>query len=89
MLFGIFTLFTAISLSTAAMEPTDTDALASGTGTVNAVMAAEREVNITHKPIPALGWPGMTMDFRLADAVSLEGIDAGAEVIFRLRPPRA
>jgi Cu/Ag efflux protein CusF len=82
---GILALFTAISLSAAATEPTGSDALASGTGTVNAVMAAERKVNITHGPIPALGWPGMTMDFRLSDTASLEGIETGAKVIFQLR----
>jgi Cu/Ag efflux protein CusF len=58
---------------------------ASGTGTVNAVMAAERKINISHDPIPELEWPEMTMDFRLADAVSLEGIEAGARVTFQLR----
>jgi Cu(I)/Ag(I) efflux system membrane fusion protein len=57
----------------------------SATGKVNAIMPAERKVNITHDPIPALGWPGMTMDFRLADSVSLEGVEAGSEVVFQLR----
>jgi len=57
----------------------------SATGKVNAVMASERKVNITHGPIPALGWPGMTMDFRLADTASLKGIEAGSSVEFQLR----
>ena len=57
----------------------------SATGKVNAIMASERKVNITHDPIPALDWPGMTMDFRLADSANLEGIKVGAKVEFQLR----
>jgi Cu/Ag efflux protein CusF len=84
-LFGILALFTTISLTAAATGPAGSDTPASGTGRINAVMAAERKVNITHEPIPALGWPGMTMDFRLSDTASLEGIEVGAKIIFRLR----
>ncbi|MBW2240805.1 MAG: copper-binding protein [Deltaproteobacteria bacterium] len=56
-----------------------------GAGTVNSIAADERKINITHDPIPALGWPEMTMDFQLADAVTLEGIEPGQKVEFRLR----
>lgn len=41
--------------------------------TINAVDTAARIINVSHGPIPAIGWPPMTMDFGLA-----EGIDAGA-----------
>src|SRR5215213_10191194 len=35
---------------------------AHATGTVNSVDAAQRKINLNHGPIPALGWPSMTMD---------------------------
>jgi hypothetical protein len=44
---------------------------AQGTGTVNSVDASGHKINLTHGPIPALGWPGMTMDFAVAPAVDL------------------
>jgi Cu/Ag efflux protein CusF len=66
----------------AACAPSD---VASGTGKVNAIMAAEGKVNVTHEPIPALDWPGMTMDFRLAETATLEGINVGDTITFRLR----
>ena len=77
-------LSTAIFVSVAATACAPSDVV-SGTGQVNAIMATERKVNITHDPIPALEWPGMTMDFRLADTVTLEGIDVGDTITFRLR----
>jgi Cu/Ag efflux protein CusF len=65
-----------------ACAPSD---VVSGTGKINAIMAAEGKVNVTHEPIPALDWPGMTMDFRVADTAMLEGIDVGDTITFRLR----
>lgn len=56
-----------------------------GTGKVNVVKAAEHKVNVTHDPIPELGWPGMTMDFRVAESVSLEGVEAGSKIQFHVR----
>jgi Cu/Ag efflux protein CusF len=55
------------------------------TGTLNSIDATANKVNITHGPIPALEWPGMTMDFQLGAGVSLEGIEPGAKVSFQLR----
>ncbi|MBW2280925.1 MAG: copper-binding protein [Deltaproteobacteria bacterium] len=80
------TLTLAAALSTfSAPEASAADEVISGTGKVNAVMAAERKINLTHDPIPALGWPGLTMDFKLSDSVKLEGIDVGDTVRFTLR----
>ncbi len=39
---------------------------AQGTGVVAAVDAKASTVTLKHDPIPALGWPSMTMDFRAA-----------------------
>jgi Cu(I)/Ag(I) efflux system membrane fusion protein len=55
-----------------------------GTGTVNEVFADSRKVNITHAPIEALGWPEMTMDFALSDAVDPALIRPGSRVEFTL-----
>lgn len=44
----------------------------------------ERQLRITHEAIPALKWPGMTMAFKVAPGVSLEGLGPGAKVTFTL-----
>jgi Cu(I)/Ag(I) efflux system membrane fusion protein len=41
-------------------------------------------VSITHEPIKSLGWPGMTMDFALANSSLAKGIHAGSEIDFEL-----
>jgi Cu/Ag efflux protein CusF len=83
--FLILAFFTTIAIPAAVEEASAAGDRVSATGKLNAIMTSERKVNITHGPIPALGWPGMTMDFRLADTASLEGIEVGAKVAFQLR----
>jgi Cu/Ag efflux protein CusF len=41
---------------------------------------------ITHGPVPALGWPGMTMRFLAESADLLEGVRAGDRISFDFRP---
>lgn len=53
-------------------------------GVVNSVNLAAGTVNITHQPIKALGWPGMTMDFSLQDRGLLKQIKRGETVDFDL-----
>lgn len=55
-----------------------------GTGTVDAVTAASRQVKLTHAPIKALGWPAMTMDFATAEGVDVSKLKAGDKVDFEL-----
>lgn len=57
---------------------------AHATGTVNAVDAAQKKVNISHGPIQALGWPSMTMDFAVAPSVDLSRLKPGSRVEFSL-----
>ena len=57
---------------------------AQGTGTVNSVDASGHQINLTHGPIPALGWPGMTMDFAVAPAVDLRTLKPGTRVDFTI-----
>ena len=57
---------------------------AHATGTVNAVDPAQHKINLSHQPIPSLGWPAMTMDFPVAPSVDLSRIKPGSRVSFSL-----
>lgn len=57
---------------------------ASGKGTVNAIDKANGVVNISHEAIPALKWPAMTMDFKVADKNTLSHVKSGQAVNFGL-----
>lgn len=41
-------------------------------------------VNVSHEPIPAIGWPAMTMDMPLAPDAVIDGVAIGDEVILML-----
>jgi Cu(I)/Ag(I) efflux system protein CusF len=56
-----------------------------GSGTVNAVDAAGHKVTLNHNPIPAIGWPAMTMDFAVAHAVDLGALKPGMRVTFTMQ----
>ena len=43
-------------------------------------------ITVTHEPIAALGWPAMTMPFRLARPELAAGLGAGDAIRFDLRP---
>jgi membrane fusion protein, copper/silver efflux system len=53
-----------------------------GEGSLDAVDAAAGTVTLTHRPIPALGWPAMTMDFTLVRPDLAAGIAPGTPVRF-------
>ena len=52
-------------------------------GTLDAINT-DGTVSITHGPIKTLGWPGMTMDFALANASLASGIKIGSAITFEL-----
>ncbi len=54
-----------------------------GLGILNAINA-DGTVSITHEPIKSLGWPGMTMDFVLANSSLATAIQPGAAITFEL-----
>ena len=54
-------------------------------GVVKAVDAKSGAVTVAHDPVPALGWPAMTMSFKVASGVVLSGVKVGDRVKFRLR----
>jgi len=55
------------------------------TGTVKNVDATAGKLVIAHDPIPALKWPAMVMDFRLADKALAGKVKAGDQVKFELK----
>jgi Cu/Ag efflux protein CusF len=57
---------------------------AHGTGTVNSVDPAQHKVNLSHNPIPEIGWPAMTMEFPVAPSIDLKTIKPGTRVNFTI-----
>jgi Cu(I)/Ag(I) efflux system protein CusF len=55
-------------------------------GQINSVDAKAGTVTIHHAPIPALGWPAMTMTFK-ATPEALKTAKAGQTVSFTLKGP--
>jgi Cu(I)/Ag(I) efflux system membrane fusion protein len=47
---------------------------------------ADGKATITHDPVPALGWPKMTMRFRPESPALLEGLKKGDRVRLDFRP---
>ncbi len=45
---------------------------------------ADGSVSITHEPIPSLKWPGMTMDFALANPSLVANVKAGSTIDFEI-----
>jgi Cu/Ag efflux protein CusF len=57
---------------------------AHGSGTVNSVDLAQHKVNVSHAPIPEIGWPAMTMEFPVAPSIDLKAIKPGTRVNFTI-----
>jgi Cu/Ag efflux protein CusF len=57
---------------------------AHGTGTVNSVDPAQHKLNLSHNPIPEIGWPAMTMEFPVAPSIDLKSIKPGTRVNFTI-----
>ncbi len=55
---------------------------AMGKGVIHSVSRMNRKVNLTHAPIPELGWPEMKMDLDVAKGVNLKGLSSGQEIQF-------
>ena len=64
--------------------PAGPGAAITATGVVQSIDKANGKVKLTHDPITALGWPKMTMFFRLKDAVLADQIKEGDAVQFSL-----
>ena len=57
---------------------------AHGTGTVNSVDPGRHKVNLSHNPIPEIGWPAMTMEFPVKPTIDLKAIKPGSRVNFTI-----
>ena len=55
-----------------------------GKGTVNSVDSEAGKVNLSHGPIPSLGWKAMTMSFEVQDKTLLANLKKGQKVSFTL-----
>ena len=55
-----------------------------GTGVVNSVSRLNHKVNLSHEPIPTLGWPEMTMDMDVAEDVDLTSLVPGESIKFHI-----
>jgi Cu(I)/Ag(I) efflux system membrane fusion protein len=60
--------------------------LAETTGRVEQV--TQNSITLSHGPVPAIGWPAMTMTFR-ADPMLLRGLELGDQVSFAFDQPPA
>ena len=61
-----------------------TAAVITGTAIVQGIDKANGKVKLTHDPIDALGWPKMTMFFRLKDRALADQVKEGDKVDFSL-----
>ncbi|CAN7583765.1 copper-binding protein [Phenylobacterium sp. LjRoot225] len=55
------------------------------TGVVTAVDSKAKTVTIKHGPIPAMGWPAMTMTFKANPPVLASAVKAGDKVSFDVK----
>lgn len=68
-----------------AVEAVPGETEAGGVGVINSVDAEKGVVNLTHEPMPELGWPSMTMDLPVTKKVDLGAVKAGEKVDFRIK----
>lgn len=81
--------FIAVSAMLAAFSIHAAD-VASGKGTVNKINNDAGSLNISHEAIPALKWPAMTMDIKVADRKILSEAKPGQAISFGLtKDPKA
>lgn len=51
-------------------------------GKVDGLDVKDGAISLEHGPVPSLKWPGMTMEFKVANAALLSGLKVGQEVDF-------
>ncbi|MBF0448099.1 MAG: copper-binding protein [Magnetococcales bacterium] len=57
-------------------------------GTIQSINSEGNMVSLSHDPIPALGWPAMTMDLPVTKRVDLSQFKTGETVHFTLKKGR-
>jgi Cu(I)/Ag(I) efflux system membrane fusion protein len=68
-------------------KPAATAALYETVGKIEQITA--NSVTLSHEPVPAIGWPAMTMTFQLPDPSVARGLKAGDRVRFGFDQPPA
>lgn len=58
--------------------------MVTGKGVLRELMPDENKLNMSHEPIEELGWPDMTMDFKVSKDVVLRGLEPGMAIEFDL-----
>ena len=58
---------------------------ATGKAVINSVNQDEQTVNLTHEPMPELGWSKMTMDLPVTRKVDLSTTKPGDQVLFTIK----
>jgi len=61
-------------------------ATAQGVGVVKAIDASKGTITLQHEAIAAIGWPAMTMPFKVASPELLKHVKVGDKVKFTLHP---
>ncbi|WP_298189675.1 efflux RND transporter periplasmic adaptor subunit [Novosphingobium sp.] len=74
-------------VSAAAAKPAATATLYETTGKIEQITATS--VTLSHEPVPAIGWPAMTMTFQLPDPKMVRGLKTGDRVRFGFDQPPA
>ena len=59
---------------------------AQGTGVVKAIDATKGTITLQHEAIAAIGWPAMTMTFKVDPPALLQKVKVGDKVQFTLHP---
>ncbi|OZB68948.1 MAG: copper-binding protein [Lysobacterales bacterium 13-68-4] len=59
---------------------------AQGVGVVKAIDAAKGTITLQHQAITTIGWPAMTMPFKVASPELLKHVKVGDKVQFTLHP---
>ncbi|WP_413112570.1 efflux RND transporter periplasmic adaptor subunit [Thaumasiovibrio sp. DFM-14] len=54
-------------------------------GDIIKVIQDKRVLTINHQPVPEWGWPGMVMDFSVADNIDIEPLTQGVKLEFEMR----
>ncbi|MBF0381685.1 MAG: copper-binding protein [Magnetococcales bacterium] len=60
----------------------------SAMGIINKIDSKNRLINVTHGPIPSLGWPEMTMDLAVTKRVKINNFKNGDHVHFTVKKGR-
>jgi membrane fusion protein, copper/silver efflux system len=70
-------------------KPASTEKMPKGRGRVVDLDVKTNHITLNHEPITALGWPSMTMSFKVNDSKQLTKLKAGDEVAFDLKAQSA